>query len=58
MTFYVAPDSAFPRPPGHVGPSSTGVHTHRPEDLFCFNIPWHDCEVEGELELKLRFRKK
>jgi len=57
MTFYVAPDSAFasrPRPPA---PSGTH-HVSHPGDLFCFNIPWNDCAVEGELELKLRFHKK
>jgi hypothetical protein len=29
-----------------------------PSDLFCLNIPWGECELEGEIELKLRFRKK
>jgi hypothetical protein len=29
----------------------------RPRDLWCLNIPWDECEIEGELELKLRFRK-
>jgi hypothetical protein len=29
-----------------------------PPHLLGLNIPWDDCEIEGELELKLRFRKK
>ncbi len=30
----------------------------RPRDLCCMNVPWDECDVEGEIELKLRFRKK
>ena len=35
---------------------------HKPDqpctdDLWRLNIPWDNCEVEGEIELKLRFRK-
>jgi zinc metalloprotease ZmpB len=52
MTFYVAPETAFGRPP------QPEVEICRPEDLFCLNIPWRECQVEGELEIKLRFRKK
>jgi len=29
-----------------------------PPDLFCLNIPWRECEIEGELDLKVRFRRK
>jgi len=29
-----------------------------PPDLFCLNIPWKECEIEGELDLKIRFRRK
>ena len=29
-----------------------------PRDLLCMNIPWDDCDIEGEVELKLRFRKR
>ena len=29
-----------------------------PRDLLCMNIPWDDCDIEGEIELKLRFRRK
>lgn len=52
MTFYVAPDSAFARPGGRE------VEVTRPEDLFCLDIPWNECEVEGEIRIRLRFRKK
>jgi len=30
----------------------------KPRDLWCMNIPWDECDVEGEIELKMRFRKK
>jgi hypothetical protein len=29
-----------------------------PPDLFCLNIPWRECDIEGELDLKVRFRRK
>ena len=35
-------------PPKHV----------RPPELFCLNVPWEECDIEGELDLKLRFRRK
>jgi zinc metalloprotease ZmpB len=52
MTFYVAPESAFGKP---ARPHTDVCH---PRDLLCLDIPWKDCEIEGELELKLRFKKK
>ena len=52
MTFYVAPPSAFGQP------MKPEVPTISPADLFCLNIPWKECEVEGELEVKIRFHKK
>jgi hypothetical protein len=59
MTFYVAPESAFGQQPGHGKPCTSVV---RPDcdvrDLVCLGIPWKECELEGELELKLRFRRK
>jgi hypothetical protein len=33
-------------------------HEICPADLFCLNIPWKECDVEGELDVKLRFRRK
>ncbi|MGE5204030.1 MAG: hypothetical protein ACM3PW_00330, partial [Chlamydiota bacterium] len=29
-----------------------------PEDLISLNIPWRECEMEGELDLKIRFKRK
>jgi Common central domain of tyrosinase len=29
-----------------------------PPDLWCLNIPWSECDIEGEVDIKLRFRKK
>jgi hypothetical protein len=29
-----------------------------PSDLFCLNIPWKECDIEGEVEVKLRFKRK
>ncbi|HEU5415633.1 MAG TPA: hypothetical protein VFW31_17840, partial [Candidatus Angelobacter sp.] len=56
--------------PSKILPSPTGgdkpPHHHpkhepcevRPRDLWCMNIPWDECEVEGDIEIKLHFRKK
>jgi hypothetical protein len=52
MTFYLAPPSAFPTTP--IPPCPIVC----PSDLFCLNIPWAQCDVEGEIEIKLRFRRK
>jgi hypothetical protein len=52
MTFYIAPPSSFGEP------TKPEVPVVSPADLFCLNIPWKECEVEGEIEIKLRFRKK
>ena len=30
----------------------------RPRDLWCMNIPWDECDIEGDVEVKLRLRKK
>jgi hypothetical protein len=42
------PEVCHPKKPGEVCPP----------DLWCLNIPWHECDIEGEIELKLRFRRK
>jgi hypothetical protein len=52
MTFYLAPPSAFlgPRPQDH----------HRVRDLeemLELNIPWKECDFEGEIDIRMRFRK-
>jgi hypothetical protein len=57
MGFYTAPPSAFPAAPQKPKPSECCEIT-KPEDLFCLNVPWKDCDFEGEIELKLRFRSK
>ena len=54
MSFYAAPPKAFPKPlttPGH------GNQPCRPAS-DCLSIPWQDLIVDGELELKLRFRSR
>ncbi len=52
MTFYVAPDSVFGRP------AKPEAAARGPEDLFALNIPWRECELDGEIEIKVRFHKK
>jgi hypothetical protein len=53
MTFYVAPPEATrPSRPGRAGE----VELTNP--LLCLNLPWEDLEVEGELELRMRFRSR
>jgi Common central domain of tyrosinase len=55
--------------PTKVHPSPTGgdkpEHRHKhepceiePRDLLSLKIPWEECEIEGELDLKLRFKRK
>ena len=49
-------------PPGGVGkgdvcPPPRPVE-HCPQDLFCLNIPWKECDLEGEVDIKFRFRRK
>jgi hypothetical protein len=56
MGFYVAPPSAFPAT--HHKPSGPVCEITKPEDLFCMNIPWKDCDFEGEINLRLRFWSK
>ena len=29
-----------------------------PRDLWCLNVPWDECDIDGEIDLKLRFRRK
>jgi hypothetical protein len=54
--------------PGKIKPSPTGGDQppecqqpehckHSTTDLVNLNIPWDDCDIEGELELKLRFKR-
>jgi hypothetical protein len=45
---------------GQVCPPHKHPHKHEvcPPDLWCLNIPWRECDIEGEIDLKLRFRRK
>ncbi len=59
------PDEVKPAPDGGEGEAKPPVchPSHKkaeicPTDLFCMNIPWKECDLEGEIDLKLRFRKK
>ena len=57
ITFYLAPPSAFPG----AGDIDRWRHRHhRVEDLaelLELNIPWEDCKLEGEIDVRVRFRK-
>jgi zinc metalloprotease ZmpB len=67
MTFYAAPPSAFGEPRkaddklvasgGSEQPSRINGEVVRATDLAGLSIPWQECEVEGEIEIKIRFRK-
>jgi hypothetical protein len=39
-------------------PEKRKPHEPCAEDLWRLKIPWDDCEVEGEIELNLRFGKR
>ena len=55
------PDAVKPSPdgaePGQICPASSHKEVC-PSDLFCLNIPWKECDFEGEVDIKLRFRRK
>jgi len=51
ITFYVAPPSTFRRRRGH-------RRSLELEDFLNLDLPWDDFEIEGELDLKLRFRHR
>lgn len=54
------PDAVLPSPDGGLafeGPSGSCPPEVRPGDLFCLNIPWNECDIEGELHLRLRFKR-
>ena len=53
MTFYVAPPEAI-KPSRHGRPGEVDVTN----PLLCLNLPWDDLEVEGELELRMRFKSR
>jgi hypothetical protein len=43
---------------GQTKPGAYETPDTLPSDLFCLNIPWKDCCVDGEFHLNLRVRKK
>jgi Common central domain of tyrosinase len=56
------PNSVKPSPDGSEGAAPVCPPHHPkevcPPDLFCLNIPWEECDIEGELDIKLRFKRK
>jgi hypothetical protein len=55
------PNKVKPSPDGGGG-EEVCPPPHKPEvcppDLFCLNIPWKECDIEGELDLKIRFKRR
>lgn len=56
MTFYLAPPKAFPQP--DFGPDHHRREVSRPGDLVSLNIPWSECAVEGEIDIKIHFKRE
>jgi hypothetical protein len=55
------PNAVKPSPDGGEGAPPEVCHPPSevcPPDLWCINIPWKECDIEGEINLKLRFRRK
>jgi len=56
------PNTVLPSPDGSGGVQPPICHPPKPEfclpDWLKLNIPWKDCEIEGELDLKIRFKRK
>jgi len=42
---------------GEVCPPPCPAEVH-PQDLFCLNVPWKECDIEGEVDIKFKFRRK
>jgi zinc metalloprotease ZmpB len=51
--YYFAPPETFGWPGEEARPAGVA-----PWDLLGLHIPWDECEVEGTLEVKLRFKKR
>jgi Fungalysin/Thermolysin Propeptide Motif len=63
MTFYVALLTTFDEEPGpgrvaRGGALKVLTHPGDPAEPFSLNIPWHECALEGEVEIRIRFHKK
>jgi hypothetical protein len=56
------PNTVKPSPDGGDVEHLVCPPTHRPDvcppDLLGLHIPWEECDIEGEVKLKLRFRRK
>jgi hypothetical protein len=56
------PNAVKPSPDG--GEEAAICEPHRPSevcapvDICCLNIPWKECDIEGEVAVKVRFRRK
>jgi hypothetical protein len=64
MTYYLAPPSAFPshhHGHGHEHGEGGGHHGEWTPgegfDLMPLHIPWGECAIEGEIDIRVRFRK-
>jgi len=54
ISFYLAPSSAFPKLP-----VSQHDHAHSGiSNSLCLGIPWDECQIEGEIDIRLKFWKK
>jgi len=54
------PDAVKPSPDGGEGskaPSLHGPTRLRPSDLLCLPIPWDECDIDGEVSVRIRFRR-
>ncbi len=56
------PDAVKPSPAGGEG-AAPPCPPRKPHevcagDLWCMNIPWAECDIEGEIDIKLKFRRK
>jgi hypothetical protein len=52
------PDTVKPCPDGGEGTTHVCLPRNERPDLFDLHIPWDDCDIEGELDIKLRFLRK
>ena len=45
---------------GELIPPPHKHHKHDvcPQDLLSLNIPWKECDIEGEIDLRLRFKRE
>ncbi len=63
MTFYIAPLTTFGEAhgPGRIARGGALKALAHPDDVaepFSVNIPWNECDLEGEVEIRIRFHKK